>query len=59
MDMEEGAMVEPVAVACQITKVGNVKANQQIVVFWLRSHRLTLTSCQQGIWGQDSNWRGY
>ncbi|KAE8379823.1 chaperonin 10-like protein [Aspergillus bertholletiae] len=33
MNMEEGAMVEPVAVACQITKVGKVKANQKIVVF--------------------------
>jgi D-xylulose reductase len=33
MYMEEGAMVEPVAVAFQITKVGNVKANQMIVVF--------------------------
>lgn len=33
MNMEEGAMVEPVAVACQITKVGNVRANQKIVVF--------------------------
>lgn len=33
MDLEEGALVEPVAVAVQITKVGNVKANQTIVVF--------------------------
>jgi D-xylulose reductase len=33
MDMEEGALVEPVAVAVQITKVGNVRANQTIVIF--------------------------
>lgn len=33
MDMEEGALVEPVAVAVQITKVGKVKANQTVVVF--------------------------
>ncbi|KAL5356305.1 hypothetical protein BJX96DRAFT_171488 [Aspergillus floccosus] len=33
MDLEEGAMVEPVAVAVQITKVGNVRSNQNIVVF--------------------------
>ncbi|KAL4886123.1 hypothetical protein BJY04DRAFT_229287 [Aspergillus karnatakaensis] len=33
MDLEEGAMVEPVAVAVQITKVGNVRANQTVVVF--------------------------
>ncbi|KAL4890122.1 hypothetical protein BDV59DRAFT_204717 [Aspergillus ambiguus] len=33
MDLEEGAMVEPVAVAVQITKVGNVRPNQNIVVF--------------------------
>jgi threonine dehydrogenase-like Zn-dependent dehydrogenase len=33
MDMEEGALVEPVAVAVQITKVGNVKPNQTVVVF--------------------------
>ncbi|KAE8146933.1 chaperonin 10-like protein [Aspergillus avenaceus] len=33
MSMEEGAVVEPVAVACQITKVGDVRANQKIVVF--------------------------
>lgn len=31
--MEEGALVEPVAVAVQITKVGDVRANQTIVVF--------------------------
>jgi threonine dehydrogenase-like Zn-dependent dehydrogenase len=33
MDFEEGALVEPVAVAVQITKVGSVKPNQTIVVF--------------------------
>lgn len=33
MNLEEGAMVEPVAVAVQITKVGNVRPNQTIVVF--------------------------
>jgi threonine dehydrogenase-like Zn-dependent dehydrogenase len=33
MDLEEGALVEPVAVAVQITKVGNVRPNQTIVVF--------------------------
>ncbi|KAL4819735.1 chaperonin 10-like protein [Aspergillus spinulosporus] len=33
MDLEEGAMVEPVAVAVQITKVGNVRPNQTVVVF--------------------------
>jgi D-xylulose reductase len=33
MDLEQGAMVEPVAVAVQITKVGKVRANQTIVVF--------------------------
>ncbi|KAL4866025.1 hypothetical protein BDV12DRAFT_210752 [Aspergillus spectabilis] len=33
MDLEEGAMVEPVAVAVQITKVGNVRPNQSVVVF--------------------------
>lgn len=33
MDLEEGAMVEPVAVAAQITKVGNVRPNQTVVVF--------------------------
>jgi D-xylulose reductase len=32
MDMEQGAMVEPVACAVQMTKVGNVRANQTIVV---------------------------
>lgn len=33
MNLEEGALVEPVAVAVQITKVGNVKPNQTVVVF--------------------------
>lgn len=33
MDLEEGALIEPVAVAVQITKVGNVRANQSVVVF--------------------------
>ena len=33
MDLEEGAMVEPVAVAVQIAKVGKVRANQTVVVF--------------------------
>ena len=33
MDLEEGALVEPVAVAAQITKVGNVRPNQTVVVF--------------------------
>lgn len=33
MDMEDGALVEPVAVAVQITKVGNVRPDQTIVVF--------------------------
>ncbi|PYH89647.1 GroES-like protein [Aspergillus ellipticus CBS 707.79] len=33
MNMEEGALVEPVAVSVQITKVGNVKPNQTVVVF--------------------------
>lgn len=33
MDLEEGAMAEPVAVAAQITKVGKVRANQTVVVF--------------------------
>ncbi|KAJ6045181.1 uncharacterized protein N7446_003383 [Penicillium canescens] len=33
MDLEEGALVEPVAVAVQIAKVGNVRPNQTIVVF--------------------------
>ncbi|OKO90323.1 hypothetical protein PENSUB_13456 [Penicillium subrubescens] len=33
MNMEEGALVEPVAVAVQITKVGAMKPNQTIVVF--------------------------
>jgi D-xylulose reductase len=33
MDLEQGAMVEPVAVAVQITKVGQVRANQTVVVF--------------------------
>lgn len=33
MNMEEGALVEPVAVAVQITKVGDVKPNQTVVVF--------------------------
>lgn len=33
MDMEQGALVEPVACAVQMTKVGNVRANQTIVVF--------------------------
>lgn len=33
MNLEEGALVEPVAVAVQITKVGEVKPNQTIVVF--------------------------
>lgn len=33
MDLEEGALVEPVAVATQITKVGNVRPNQTVVVF--------------------------
>lgn len=31
--MEQGAMVEPLACAVQMTKVGNVRANQTIVVF--------------------------
>lgn len=30
---EEGALIEPVAVAVQITKVGNVRGNQTVVVF--------------------------
>ncbi|KAJ5454802.1 uncharacterized protein N7458_005758 [Penicillium daleae] len=33
MNLEEGALVEPVAVAVQITKVGDVKPNQTVVVF--------------------------
>lgn len=33
MNLEEGALVEPVAVAVQITKVGDVRPNQIIVVF--------------------------
>lgn len=33
MGLEEGALVEPVAVAAQITKVGNVRPNQTVVVF--------------------------
>jgi D-xylulose reductase len=33
MDMEQGAMVEPVACAVQMTKVGNVHANHTVVVF--------------------------
>lgn len=33
MDLEQGALVEPVAVAVQITKVGNVRPNQTVVVF--------------------------
>jgi D-xylulose reductase len=33
MDMEQGALVEPVACAVQMTRVGNVRANQTIVVF--------------------------
>jgi D-xylulose reductase len=33
MDLEEGAMVEPVAVAVQITNVGKVSPNQTVVVF--------------------------
>ena len=33
MNLEEGALVEPVAVAVQITKVGGVKPNQTVVVF--------------------------
>lgn len=33
MDLEEGALVEPVAVAAQITKVGKVRPNQTVVVF--------------------------
>ncbi|KAJ5087062.1 hypothetical protein NUU61_008369 [Penicillium alfredii] len=33
MDLEEGALVEPLAVAVQITKVGKVKPNQTVVVF--------------------------
>ncbi|GLI81847.1 hypothetical protein PoHVEF18_010239 [Penicillium ochrochloron] len=33
MNMGEGALVEPVAVAVQITKVGAVKPNQTIIVF--------------------------
>ncbi|KAJ5731739.1 uncharacterized protein N7483_006247 [Penicillium malachiteum] len=33
MNLEEGALVEPVAVAVQITKVGKVKPNQTVVVF--------------------------
>jgi threonine dehydrogenase-like Zn-dependent dehydrogenase len=33
MNVEEGALVEPVAVALQITKIGEVKPNQTIVVF--------------------------
>ncbi|KIX98097.1 uncharacterized protein Z520_06177 [Fonsecaea multimorphosa CBS 102226] len=33
LDMEQGAMVEPTACAVQMTKVGGVRANQNIVVF--------------------------
>lgn len=33
MDLEHGAMVEPVAVGVQVTKVGDVRANQNVVVF--------------------------
>lgn len=33
MDMEEAAMVEPVAVAVQICKVASIRANQTVVVF--------------------------
>ncbi|KAF2451069.1 putative alcohol dehydrogenase [Karstenula rhodostoma CBS 690.94] len=33
MDMEEAALVEPVAVAVQICKVASIRANQTVVVF--------------------------
>lgn len=33
MTMEEGAMVEPTAVACQVLKVAELKAGQTVVVF--------------------------
>jgi D-xylulose reductase len=33
MSLEDGALCEPVAVAVQICKVGNVRANQTVVVF--------------------------
>lgn len=33
LDLEDGALCEPVAVAVQICKVGNVRAGQKIVVF--------------------------
>lgn len=33
MSFEDGAMVEPTAVAVQVTKVGGVKAGQSVVVF--------------------------
>lgn len=33
LDLEDGALCEPVAVAVQICKVGNVRAGQKVVVF--------------------------
>lgn len=33
MSMEEGAMVEPIAVAVQITKVADLRAGQTVLVF--------------------------
>jgi D-xylulose reductase len=33
MDVKQGALVEPVVCAVQMTKVGKVRANQDIVMF--------------------------
>jgi len=44
LDLEDGALCEPVAVAVQICKVGNVRAGQKIVVFGCGPIRLLVQS---------------
>ncbi|KAJ6088696.1 hypothetical protein N7486_009957 [Penicillium sp. IBT 16267x] len=50
MNMEEGALVEPLAVAVQITKIGKVKPNQTVVVFGCGTIGLL---CQAKVIGVD------
>ena len=51
--MEQGAMVEPTACAVQMTKVGGVRANQNICRVWVWSDRGFVSSGLEGVWSKD------
>jgi hypothetical protein len=56
MSSEDGAMVEPTAVAVGICKVADLRANQTVIVFWLRSHWCALSSRGEGLWSGEGYW---